>query len=301
MLKVLLSITVVAAFILSTSTAFGQASMGSAPIEDVAVSIDDKGTAHVVHVVQGNATGAVHVEMISGTHTNFSVTDKNGNSVQYSTIGQNPTTILLLPTKLETVLIKYDIDNAVTFDNGVWKWDYYTPSDTGFTDFYFPKSVKMIWANDRPVYIEGKGIRDHGNGVHLAYSIDEPTTMQTVQWEDKTFQVGIRTTSKPSQYVFDQSTKAYAFNVDKPSYVTVIMPQALLWGPYHVTLNGNATLHTEFHKNGTDVWIGMNPRSSGTIQITGTTAVPEFPMFVPLAIAVSAVIILRFANKLNFN
>ncbi len=300
-LKLLIS-CVIAVTIFSTTAAFGQISMGGPPNEDIKVSIDENGTAHVVHEVRGNATGAVQVDMISGNLTNFSVTDQFNNSVQYSTISQNPMSVLLLPTQRNVTLIKYDIPNAVSNDNGVWSWNYYAPGDAAFTDFYFPKGVDMIWSQDRPVYLgEKAGLRQIGNGMYLTYIINEPETVQTVQWQNQTFDIGIRTLANVGSPVFDQSSKAYAFNIDKPDYVTVIMPKALLWGQYQATINTNSTLTNLFNDNGTYVWIGMKPAQSGTLQITGTTAIPEFPMFVPLAIAISAVVVLRFSNRLNFH
>lgn len=300
MLKLLACVMAVTIF--STMSAFGQASMGGLPEEDIKVSIDASGTAHVVHLVKGNATSPIHVETISGNITNFSVTDQFNNSVQYSTISQKPISVLLLPTQRNFTLIKYDIPNAVSDDNGVWHWDYYAPSDAVFTDFYFPKGVDMIWAQDRPVYLGDKaGLRQVGNGMHLSYIINEPETVQTVQWQGQTFNVGIRTLANLGQPVFDQSSKAYAFNIDKPGYVTVIMPKALLWGPYQATMNTNHTLTNLAHDNGTYAWIGMKPSQNGTLQITGTTAIPEFPMFVPLSIAILAVVALRFSNRLGFH
>ena len=307
MLKIFLALAI-AVTIFSTASVFGQLSMGASPQEDITVTIDDNGTAHVVHEVQGNATGPVHVEMISGNLENFTVTDQTGNPVQYSTIGQNPMSILLLPTQRASTLVKYDIPNAVSNDNGVWKWDYYAPSDAAFTDFHFPKGADMVWIvsddknSARPVYLGEKGLRQVGNGAHFAYIINEPETVQTVQWQNQTFNVGIRTLANIGSPVFSQSAKSYAFNIDKAnSFVTVIMPKALLWGPYQSTINTNATLTNSFNDNGTYVWIGMWPNQNGTLQVAGTTAIPEFPMFVPLAIAISAVVALRFANRLNFN
>ena len=302
MLKLLIA-CVIAVTIFSTTAAFAQISMGIPPNEDIRVSIDQNGTAHVVHAVQGNATSPVHVEMISGTLTNFSVTDQSNNSVQYSTIGQKPMSILLLPTQRNVTLIKYDLPNIVTNNNGVWRWNYYAPSDAIFTDFYFPKGVDTIWSQDRPVYLGDKaGLRQVGNGMSLAYIINETETVQTVQWQNQTFNVGVKTLANVGAPVFDQSSRAYAFNIDKAdSYVTVIMPKALLWGPYQDTINTNATLTNLFHDNGTYAWIGMKPVHNGTLQITGTTAIPEFPMFVPLAIAISAVVALRFSSRLNFH
>jgi hypothetical protein len=160
----------------------------------------------------------------------------------------------------------------------------------------------MIWANDRPVYLGDKGLRQHGNGMTLDYIINEPVTLQTVQWQNSNFVIGMRTLSDLGPYTFDQSAKAYAFNINKPhSFVTVIMPQKLLWGPYEGNLNGNGTLTNTFYNNGTHAWIGFHPSKSGTIQITGTTAIPEFPLFIPLVIGITAVIALQFRNRLNFN
>jgi hypothetical protein len=199
-------------------------------------------------------------------------------------------------------IIKYDLTNVVSQSNGVWEWNYTAPSDAAFTDFYFPKGVDTIWANDRPVYLGDKGLRQHGNGFTLDYIINEPVTSQNVQWQNSNFIIGIRTLSDLGPHTFDQSAKAYAFNINKPhSFVTVIMPQELLWGPYQGKLNGNGTLTTTFYNNGTHAWIGFHPSKAGTIQLTGTTAIPEFPLFVPLVIGITVVIALQFRNRLNFN
>lgn len=306
MLKFLLILSI-AATMISTTSAFGQISMGAPPVEDIKVSIDENGTAHVVHKVIGNATSAIHVDAIAGNLTDFSVTDQAGNSVQYSTIGQSPMSILLLPTQRNVTFVNYNLPNIVSNDNGVWKWDYYAPRDAQFTDFHFPKGVDAVWvlSDDktagRPVFLGTKDLRQVGNGMHLAYIINEPETLQTVQWQNQTFNVAIKTLANVGPPAFDQSSKAYAFNVDKPgSFVTVIMPKALIWGPYEATMNTNKTLTSEFHDNDTYAWIGVMPVENGTLQVTGTTAIPEFPMFVPLALAISAVVVLRFSNRLSF-
>jgi hypothetical protein len=277
--------------------------MGQHPVEDVTVRISESGTAHVTHYVKGNSVAPVQAELIKNNVTDLSVTDKNGSSVQYSTIGNlKKESVLIFPAQRNITLIKYDLPQVVSLNNGVWKWNYSTPTDTTFTDFYFPKGVDMIWANDRPVYLGEKGLRQHGDGMTLEYIINEPVISQNVQWTNKNFTVGIRTLSDLGPYTFDQSAQTYAFGINKPnSFVTVIMPQELLWGPYQGKLNGNGTLTTSFHNNGTHVWIGLKPSKSGTIQLTGTTAIPEFPLFVPLVIGISAVIALQFRNRLNFN
>lgn len=296
-----------AVLVFSTASAFGQISIGAPPIEDIKVKIEENGTAQVTHMVAGNATSPVHVELIAGKLENFSVTDEAGKPVQYSTIGQTPMSILLLPTQRNFTLIKYTLPNAVTNDNGVWKWDYHAPSDAVFADFYFPKGLDTIWVlsddklKARPVYIADKGLRQMGNGMHLEYILNEPQTIQTVQWQNQTFNVDVSTLASTSPPAFDQSLRTYAFDIDKPkSLVTMIIPKALLWGPYQGKINNDSALTVDFHENDTHAWIGMMPLQNGTIRIIGTTAIPEFPIFVPLVIAVAAVVALGFTNRLGF-
>lgn len=308
MLKLLL-ILFLATSIPLTSVAFGQQfSVGEKPKEDIVVTIDENGTAHVVHKVNGPMINPVQVDMITGNMTNFSVIDQSGGSVQYSSISGPQKAVLLLPSNRNMTLIKYDLPNIVSFNNGIWTWKYYDPADATFTDFYFPKGVDMIWSNvrddpstARPVYLGDHGLRQVGNGFTVQYTINEPVTIQAVQWQDKTFDVGVRTLANVGLPIFDQSAMSYTFNVDQQNaYVTVIMPKELLWGPYQATINTNKTLTSGFHDNETHSWIGIRPTQSGTVQIIGTSVVPEFPIFVPLAIAISAVVGFRFFNKLNF-
>jgi hypothetical protein len=289
--------------LLSVSQVFGQElTMGQNPVEDIKIVLDENGTAHVTHFVQGNNAVAIQVITVKGNMTNFSVTDQNGNSVQYFSVATAQKSVLFPPTSRNMTIIKYDLTNIVSQINGVWEWNYTEPSDAAFTDFYFPKGVDTIWANHNPVYLGDSGLRQHGNGFALDYIINEPVTLQNVQWQNNNFTVSIRTLSDLGPHTFDQSAKAYAFNINKPhSFVTVIIPQELLWGPYQGKLNGNGTLTNTFHNNGTHAWIGLHPSKAGTIQLTGTTAIPEFPLFVPLVIGITAVIVLQFRNRLNFN
>ena len=301
MRSLLIFVLVVVAF--STTQAFGQLSQSDKITENLKVTIDESGNAHVVHKVMGSSLKPVQIDMINGTMENFSVTDVNGSTVEYATIQKSPMQIVLNHSTRNMTYIKYDLPNAVTNNYGVWNWKYYEPADIDFTDFYFPSGVDMIWANERPVYLGEHGLRQHGNGFTLEYVINEPTTTQNVQWENKNFVVGMKTLLQPSNYVFEQSQKTYAFDVDKGDIpITVIMPKALLWGPYQIASHQNTTSPVSLYRdNGTHAWIGIIPHRAETVQLTGTTVVPEFPMFVPLAIAVSAVVLFRFVGRLNFH
>lgn len=272
-MKILASLVAIPILVLLASQAFGQIPSDQGPHETIKVTIDEAGTAHVIHDV--NSTFAksqpIQIDLVNGSMANLTVTDANNSAVEYTTIQKSPLSIILSPSQRNMTLIKYDLVNVVKNMDGVWKWNYYEPQDTAFTAFYFPSGVDMIWANDRPVYLGNRGLGQHGNGFVLEYSINEPVTIQNVQTAGKNFAVGVRTTAGVGDYVFDQALNTYSFSVDKANVpVTVIMPQDLLSGPYTVTLNGNATLHQEFHNNATHAWIGFKVAKSGTVRITGT-------------------------------
>ena len=275
-MKILLSLLVIPILVLAGSQAFGQQqlSMGDAPHEVLKVTIDETGNAHVTHVINSTITNfkPIQVNTINGNMENLTVTDSSGNPVEYGKMQTTPLSIIINASQRNETLIKYDLVNAVTNTEGVWKWNYREPSDTSFTAFHFPKGVDMVWANGRPVYLGNLGLGQHGNGFTLQYIINEPVNIQTVQSAGKSIAVGIRTVAGLGDYAFDKSALGYSFNVDKAVPITVIMPQDLLSGPYSITVNGHPTLHQEFHYNATHAWIGFEPDKNGTVQITGGVA-----------------------------
>ena len=282
----------------SISPVFAQEiTFGKKPQQTIEITIDEEGIAHLAHKVLGS-NSTQQIQTLEGAMSNLSVTDKAGNSVQYLTLEKYPIAIVLPPSGKNLILIKYDLSDVISLKDGVWTWNY---SGTEITNFYFPKNVDIIWVNDRPVYIGEKGIRQHGGAMRLEYVMDEPIVLKEAGWEGKKFMVGIRTLTNVGELEFSQPTKSISFDVaqGKP-LVAAIIPLELLWEPYDVYLNSNKTLNTEFYNNGTHVWLGFRPDTSGTIKIIGTTVVPEFPVFVPLAIGISAVLVLQFRNRLNF-
>jgi LPXTG-motif cell wall-anchored protein len=272
-LKIFLSLLVIPILVIAGAQAFGQqVTMGVPPEEILKVTIDETGTAHVTHVI--NSTVAIlkpiQVDTISGDLNNLSVTDSNGNPVEYGKMQKTPLSIIINASQRNETLIKYDLVNVVTNTDGVWKWNYYEPQDTDFTAFHFPKGVDVVWANERPVYLGNLGLGQHGNGFRLQYIINEPQTIQTVQLDGRNVAVGIRTVSELGDYVFDKSLLSYSFNVTKADVpVTVIMPQDLLAGPYTVTIDGKPELHQVFHYNTTHAWLGFESDKGGTVQIIG--------------------------------
>jgi len=296
-LKKIFVILVIAGLFFSMSESFGQINFGEKPQQTIGIRIDENGIAHVTHEVIGSSKTTQQVETIAGTMSNLSVTDVDGNGAQYLTLEKYPIAIVLTPSDNNMIFIKYDLNDVIVSKNGIWTWEWIGIEKT---NFYFPDSIDIIWINDRPVYIGEKGIRHHGGQMTLEYVLDEPVILKKVAWEDKKFDVGIRTLTDIDKFEFSQPSKSITFDTpESNSLVTIIIPLELLWEPYDVYVNSNKTLNSEFYNNGTHVWLGFRPDTFGTISIIGTTVVPEFP-FVPLVIGISIVLVLQFRNKFNF-
>lgn len=298
MKKILVTLVFVVLFF-SMSEAFGQITFGEKPQQIIKIIIDENGIAHVTHEVEGSVKTTQQVETVVGKMLNFSVVDRDGNDVQHLTLEKDPIAVVLPPSNRDMIFIRYDLSDVIVLKDGMWTWKWV---GIEATNFYFPKNVDMIWINDRPIYIGEKGIRQHGGAMTLEYVPDEPIISKKVVWEDKKFEVGIKTLTDIDVFEFNQLGKRITFNIPKNnSLVTAIIPLELLWEPYDVYLNSNQTLNSEFYNNGTHTWLGFRPDTSGTINIIGTTAVPEFPLFVPLVIGISIVLMLQFRNKFNFH
>ena len=196
------------------------------------------------------------------------------------------------------MVVEYDLDDVLFFNNGVWVWAYNYPVDT---TLHFPDGVDLVFTNARPAHIGiSGGIKCHGCNAKLEFAIDEPVVTNEVKWEDQKFPVLIRTTAEINSFNFNQPSKTMSFDINTAQrFVTLIVPLKLLWNPYEVYLNDEKILKHEFSQNSTHVWLNIRPNSVGTIQIIGTSAVPEFPMLLPFVLGIAIVLGLQMKNRLN--
>ena len=269
----------------------------------IKITIGEHGEVHVLHEIKKSNT-AVQVNTIDGTISNLKVIDVEGNNIEYGTTGRENTTGITIFSSKEDVIIEYDLADAVFYKDGMWVWDFFNEETS---TIIFPEGVDLVFVNDRPVLLQNaKGITCYGRSqnaicdAYIEYAINESTDLTKVQWEDRNFDVGIRTQAEISSFNFDQPTKSISFSVNGDNQlVTLIIPLELLWNPYEVYLNDQKILKHEFFSNGTHVWLNIRPENSGTIRVIGTSVVPEFPLFVPFFIGISAVILLQLRNKLN--
>lgn len=265
----------------------------------VKITIDEQGKVHVLHEIKASKN-VVQVTTIDGTLSNLKVNDKKGNDVEYGTSGLGSTTgITIFPTK-ENVIIEYDLDDVIFEKDGMLTWDFlYLQTTT----FILPKGLDLVYVNSVPVMMQdAKGITCHGCQAKIEYVLDQPTKINNVQWDDRKFNVGIRSLADVSSLNFDQPRKSISFDVkDENQLITLIIPLDLLWNPYEVYLDDQKILKHEFFSNQTHAWLNIRPETSGTIQIIGTTVIPEFPVLSPLVIGIAIIIGLQVKNRINLH
>jgi len=293
----ILGFLVILSLIVVIPIADAQISIGQkANQKSVEVIINSEGEVHVKHIVHKSSL-PTDLELIYGTVSNVSVTNEEGDELLFSM--NDDRTLLVQPSNEESI-VEYDLEHALIQTNGVWTWSFrYLET----TSFYFPDEAKLIFSNERPVYLdEKKGISCHGCQMVLEYSINEPKILENVTWEDKEFEVEILTHSNIDNFVFDQPTRSISFDVSNENqFVTTIIPLELLWNPYVVFLDDEKIFFHEYNNDGTHVWLSLKPETSGIISIIGTTVIPEFPIIAPLAIGFLMILVLPFTRKFNLH
>jgi len=147
---------------------------------------------------------------------------------------------------------------------------------------------------------ESPGIMCHGCQVKLEYQLDKTEIVKQVEWEDKKFDVRIITTADISSFGFDQPSKKITFDTnDANRYVTLIIPKELLGKPYDVLLNEKKLLRSEFYSDETNEWLSIKPNETGTVEIIGTSVIPEFPIAAVLVLATAMLLATKYTNKFN--
>ncbi|MFQ5573318.1 MAG: hypothetical protein ACE5EJ_03605, partial [Nitrosopumilaceae archaeon] len=112
--------------------------------------------------------------------------------------------------------------------------------------------------------------------------------------------VSIRTLDEINSFNFDQPTRSLSFETTQEvRLITLIIPLELLWNPYEVYLDDEKILKHEFYQNDTHVWLNIKPKTAGTIDIIGISAIPEFSILLPLVLGIAMVVGFSTKNKIN--
>jgi predicted secreted protein with PEFG-CTERM motif len=284
---------IVAMLFLTAGVAFAQEiSFGKPAVQEVKITINEKGSAHVVHMVQSSNTPQ-QLYTVSNDFVNLQVTDEEGGSAEYGETGGDKVSLMIFPTNKD-LLVEYDVDGFVAEKNGMWTLGYRYLASTAF---YFPDTVDLVFANTNPVDLTNtKGVKCHGCQINLEYELKKTEATQKIQWEDKKFDVSVITQADISKLELDQPNKKISFAVNEANkYVTLIIPKELLGNPYEVFLNSKPFLHHE-SPSVDHTLLSMKPNETGTIQIIGVTVIPEFPVAAILVLSVAMIFAAKFTK-----
>ncbi|MGQ0772073.1 MAG: hypothetical protein ACT4NT_04815 [Nitrososphaerota archaeon] len=291
--KIVLGI-IISTLFLTTGPALAQEiSFGTPANQEVKITISENGDAHVIHTVE-KSSQTQQLAVIRDDYTNLKITDENGGSPQYGEAGGEILGFMIFPAG-DKVLVEYDLVNAVTEKDGMWTWDYFYLASTAF---YLPEKISLVFVNANPVNLAGqKGIKCHGCQMKLEYELEKTEIAKQVQWEDKKFDVKLITKTDIASFEFDQPNKKLSFDVNEENkYITLVIPLELIWNPYEVFLNGEKILKHEFYSDEKEVWLNIKPNETGTVEIIGVSAVPEFPITVVLILGVAMIFAAKFTK-----
>ena len=277
----IISIFAIFTLILVIPTANAQLTVGSDVKQElIEVKINDKGEVDVKHIVKAsNMPGTAH--LFSGTISNLVVTNEMGEEKESGIIsdGLGNQSIFVLPSK-ENSIIKYNLENIILKNNLFTTQISYAEKFS----IVFDDQIKMIFVNNNIIFLEDKkGISVNGGGeIKIEFYSDIPKMIKEVQWEENKFDVEIIADSEIENFNFDQTSKSISFEVNEENkFVTIIMSEELLGGPYIVLLDNEKISYSKFTQEG-NILLNLKPETTGKIAIIGTTVIPEFSMFIPL-------------------
>jgi hypothetical protein len=295
--KIILGLIITLFF--SSGTIFAQEiSFGQPAVQTVKIIINEDGSAHVTHIVEPSSSSQ-QLTVIRNDFANLQITDEGGSPIEYAETSGTKIGFLIFPIK-EKVYVDYDLEGAVSEKNGVLTWDYWYLATTAF---YLPKQVDLIFVNGNPIALnESDGVRCHGCQAILEYKLVQKETIEQVQWEESKFDVKIIADMEISSFEFNQPNKEISFIVDdKNKYVTLIIPLELLGKPYDVFLNGKIIPYSPGYFDEERILLGIKPNETGTVEIVGTTVIPEFPIAAVLVLATAMIFATRYGNRLNLH
>ena len=262
--------------------------------KSLVIRITEDGDANVTHLI--GPGDLRYVPIVSGNvSSEILVTNEDDESVQFAHSGNNET-IVLFPYR-DDITISYTLSSVVNLINDTWTWEYlYLTS----TSFYFPNHIDKVYTNGIPIYLDDvKGVKCHGCQVILEYATSKLHIFD-VTWEEEKFKVHIDTTDELFNFVFNQMTKTIQFDTKHGDRnMEIIIPTKLLGEPYQVYVNDDEfEIFNIVQINDSTATIHIKP-NLGTVQIIGTSVIPEFPVYL-LIFAISMMSIFILSSRKLF-
>ena len=278
------SIIIIFSLILVIPIANAQLTLGGeASQESIEVKMNIEGEVSVKHVVRASNTGTTLLLFSNAIvpDQDYNGINEIGKKVQLGIIndGLGNKSVYILPSKYNTI-IEYNLENIILKDN------LFNTNISYHEKFsiLFDESIRLIFVNNNIILLDDKkGIAINGGGnVDIKFYQNESKIIKEAIWEENKFDVEIITDSEIQSFNFNQPEKSISFQINEENkFVTIIMSEELLGGPYIILLNDEKIQYSKFTQAET-ISLNLKPETTGEITIIGTTVIPEFSMFIPL-------------------
>lgn len=237
------------------------------------IVISSAGTVNVIEKINPRVTvSSITVPVISNKTSNVLATDEK--NIVLSTV-QNGNTIRIDSLGASHVTLTYSA-NILEKTSGIWNLAY---NGNIVSTVILPHISNIISVNNIPLDIRDDTIMMPAGEVSLSYTVRTVSTNNFIAaWNNSNYPVKIITASKVDNFGFVQNSKTISLTVDNNAPMLVIISKLLLGGPYRVQLNEHPIEFKEYYQNSTHSWLKIDPTSSGSIKIIGTSAIPEFPI-----------------------
>jgi len=284
-------------------TASAQLSFGvEANQKSIEVKLDKSEIVNVKHVIAASNI-PVNVNLFNGIiQESITVTNDDGDEKQFGLLndGKGNLSLTIFPSK-SNIIIKYDLEDTSTLYENLWI------VEIQYSQTYsviFSEEIDSFFLNNSIIELnDKKGIAvNNGGNVIIQYHDKISKIIEEVKWKEDKFNVEIITNSKIDKFNFDQELKSISFQVnEKNKFVTISMEEELLGGPYVILLNDEKILYTKYYSKENYISLSMKPESSGEIIIIGTTVIPEFSIFAPLAVGFLIILTLPLMRKVSLH
>ena len=239
---------------------------------------------HVIETGGWNADRPRIIEIISGTHSNLTVVDEDGDRLNFSYDAETfeDSKYIILNQKLGNydLIAEYTLDNFMELKDGLWVKELNFGEDV---TVMIEDDIELIFANSRPIDVsDAKGINCIGCNMVLEYFDNEKFSSKEIFSGNDKFTIDFLSNGEISEIEFIRGgTQLLNFNViEKDQLFVMKIPLEYLLNPYDVyfTENDDTNLDqvdkirkTEFSQDETHVNISFRILGEGTVSIVGAT------------------------------
>ena len=293
----IISAIIILGLITVIPTVYGQLTIGSeAKQESIEVKINTNGEISVKHIVS-SSNMPTSLPLFVGEISNLNITNELGEEIDAGIANdvKGNLSVMVFPSNQLTI-IEYDLENA-TLHGNLFSTDISYPKKFSVL---FDESTDIIFFNNNVIMLENKkGISINGGGnAKIEFYENESKIIHEAIWEENKFDVEIISDSKIEKFDFNQPEKNISFQVnDENKFVTIMMSEELLGGPYVVLLDENQIRFSKFVTEENLVLLNIKPEMPGQITIIGTTVIPEFSMFIPLIMGFMIILMVPMMRK----